>query len=123
MRKIPGVKTVRVSLNDGLTVLDLDAGNTVTLGQLRTVLKNSGFVSREAQLEARGVVAATGQGLVFTVAGTGENFTIVADPSNPAVYEILKQRAQAGQMTLTQLKGLTGPPGKAPPTLTIEAFR
>ena len=123
MRKIPGVKTVRVSLNDGLTVLDLDAGNTVTLGQLRTVLKNSGFVSREAQLEARGVVAAAGQGLVFTLAGTGENFAIVADASNPAVYEILKQRAQAGQMTLTQLKGLTGPPGKAPPTLTIEAFQ
>ena len=123
MRKIPGVKTVRVSLNDGLTVLDLDAGNTVTLGQLRTVLKNSGFVSREAQLEARGVVTATGQGLMFTVAGTGENFAIVADASNPAVYEILKQRAQAGQMTSTQIKGLTGPPGKAPPTLAIEAFQ
>ena len=123
MRKIRGVKTVRVSLNDGLTVLDLDAGNTVTLGQLRTVLKNSGFVSREAQVEVRGVVAATGQGLVFTVAGTGENFAIVADASKPAVYEILKQRAQAGQMALTQLKGLTGPPGKAPPTLTIEAFQ
>ena len=123
MRKIRGVKTVRVSLNDGLTVLDLDAGNTVTLGQLRTVLKNSGFVSREAQLEARGVVAATGQGLVFAVAGTGENFAIVADASKPAVYEILKQRAQAGQMAVTQLKGLTGPPGKAPPTLTIEAFQ
>ena len=123
MRKIPGVKAVRVSLNDGLTVLDLDAGNTVTLGQLRTVLKNSGFVSRQAQLEARGVVAATGQWLVVAVAGTGENFASVANASNPAVYEILKQRAQAGQMTLTQLKGLTGPPGKAPPTLTIEAFQ
>ena len=86
-------------------------------------MKNSGFVSREAQLEARGVVAAAGQGLVFAVAGTGENFAIVADASNPAVYEILKQRAQAGHMTLTQLKGLTGPPGKAPPTLTIEAFQ
>ena len=60
---------------------------------------------------------------MFAVAGTGENFAIVADASNPAIYAILKRRAQAGQVTLTQLKGLTSPPGKAPPTLTIEAFQ
>jgi hypothetical protein len=112
MRKIPGVKTVRVSLNDGLTVLDLDAGNTVTLGQLRTVLKNSGVMSREARLEARGVVAAKEQELVFTLAGTGEAFAIVANAMNPAVYETLKQRAQAGPVPLTEVNGLTGPPRK-----------
>jgi hypothetical protein len=122
MRKIPGVKTVRVSLNDGLTVLDLDSGNAVTLGQLRTVLKNSGFVSKEAQLEARGVVVAKGHDIVFTVAGTSEDFPLLASATNPAVYEALKQRAEAGPVT-AQLKGLTDPPGKAPPTLTIEAVQ
>ena len=78
MRKVPGVTAVRVSLNEGLTVLDFNQGNTVTLVQLRTILKNSGFVSREARLEAIGSVTADGQGLVFTVSGTGEKFALLA---------------------------------------------
>ena len=71
MRKVSGVKTVRVSLNEGLTVLDLDVGNGVTLAQLRTVLKYSGFVSREARIEAAGTVAASGGSLTFSVSGHG----------------------------------------------------
>ena len=60
MRKVPGVTAIRVSLNEGLMVLDFKPGNTVTLGQLRTILKNSGFVSREARLEAVGNAIADG---------------------------------------------------------------
>ena len=54
MQKVDGVQSVRVSLNDGLTILDLKAGNAVTLAKLRQIIKNNGFVSKEATAVARG---------------------------------------------------------------------
>jgi hypothetical protein len=67
MKKVEGVQNVRVSLKEGVTVLDLRPANNVTLAQLRTVIKNSGFISKEAQVPARGSMT----GNTFEVAGTG----------------------------------------------------
>ena len=57
MQKVEGIQNVRVGLKDGLTVLDLRPDNKVTLAQLRTVIKNNGFVSKDAQVTARGSVS------------------------------------------------------------------
>jgi len=100
MRKIQGTRAVRVSLNDGLIVLDLNPSNTVTLAQLRTVLKNNGFVSKEARLEAAGTVAADDQALVFTVSGSGERFALLPSGNARTAYEGLKERLQAGPVTV-----------------------
>ena len=77
MKKVEGVESVAVSLKDGLTVLELKSGNTVTLSQLRTVIKNNGFVSKDTQVTARGSVV----GNAFTVTGTGERLPFVEKPS------------------------------------------
>lgn len=77
MQKVTGVETVRVSLNEGLTVLDLKAGNTVTLAVLRAIIKNNGFVSKDAVVVARGTSPADN---VFEVSGTGERLTVTARP-------------------------------------------
>ena len=120
MRKLSGVKTVRVSLNDGLTVLDLNVSNTVTLAQLRTVLKNSGFVSREARLEAAGTVTATGGGLVFAVSGTAEKFALLPGATNRSAYEGLKERARPGSVAV-QLKGTASAPDNKTSSLVLLA--
>jgi hypothetical protein len=73
MQKVDGVQTVRVSLNDGLTILDLKPGNVITLAKLRQIIKNNGFVSKEASVLARGV--ATGDRL-FVISGTNEQLTL-----------------------------------------------
>ena len=122
MRKTPGVKAVRVSLNEGVTVLDLTEGNTVTLGRLRTVLKNSGFVSKEAKVEAAGTVSAVGQSLVFTVAGSGERFTIVPGVTSRRAYEDLDGRLQAGSVVV-QLKGIASAHDGNSPSLALEAVQ
>ncbi len=122
MRKIPGVRAVRVSLNDGSTLLDLTPSNTVTLAQLRTVLKNSGFVSKEARLEAAGMVTADGPGLLFTVAGTGEKFTLLPGLTTRAAYEGLKGRLQEGPLAL-QLKGTARAPDEKAPSLVLDAVQ
>jgi hypothetical protein len=76
MQKVDGVQNVKVSLNDGLTILDLKPDNTVTLAKLRQVIKNNGFVSKEAAVIARGTLNAQ---QVFVVTGTNEQLT----PSSP----------------------------------------
>ena len=79
MKKIPAVTQVRVSLTDGLTILDLKPGNTTTWAELRQVIKRNGFVSREATAIARGRVGADGK--VFSVSGTGEELPLSAPPN------------------------------------------
>lgn len=73
MQKLEGVDKVTVSLKDGLTILELKAGNTVTLAKLRSIIKNNGFVSKNAEIIAQGSLAATGD---FDVAGTRERLPV-----------------------------------------------
>ena len=76
MQKVPGVVSVRVSLNEGLTVLDLKPGNDVTLTNLRQVIRNNGFVTKEAQVVAVGAVSTAGGAVVFEVSGSRERFAL-----------------------------------------------
>lgn len=73
MQKVEGVESVRVSLKDGLTILDLKPGNAVTLARLRQVIRNNGFVSREVELVATGSQPSKD---VFEVSGTRERLPV-----------------------------------------------
>ena len=77
MQKVDGVREVRVSLKDGLTVLDLKPSNRVTLVKLREIIKNNGFVSKDAAIVAAGTETTTGATSVFDVSGTGERLPLV----------------------------------------------
>ena len=84
MQKVDGIQSVRVSLKDGLTILDLKADNRVTLAQLRQIIKNNGFVSKEARVTARGAVETAEGKSVFDVSGTLERLLISANPLRTA---------------------------------------
>lgn len=77
MRKVGGVEKVSVSLKDGLTLLDLKPGNTVTMVKLREIIKNNGFVSKEAVIVAHGTVGPAGD---FEVGGTRERLVVTGQP-------------------------------------------
>lgn len=72
MQKVEGVKSVAVSLKDGITLLELREGNSVTLAQLRKVIKNNGFVSKDANVVARGSLV----GDQFEVRFSGERLLV-----------------------------------------------
>ena len=80
MLKVAGVEAVKVSLNDGLTILDLKPGNTITLAKIRLVIKNNGFVSKEGTVVARGTPSSAGPELHFTVSGTNEELAVSSAP-------------------------------------------
>lgn len=77
MKKVPSVVQVRVSLKDGLTILDLKPGNTTTLAELRQIIKNNGFVSKEASALARGSAVDPN---TFVVSGTNERLALLSAP-------------------------------------------
>lgn len=78
MKKNAGIAQVRVSLKDGLTILDLKPGNMTTLAELRQIIKNNGFVSKEATAVARGSVGDDQK--TFAVAGTNEQLMLSSPP-------------------------------------------
>jgi copper chaperone CopZ len=81
MQKVDGVETARVRLNDGLTILDLKPGNTVTLAKIRQIIKNAGFMSKEAAVTARGTLNVQ---QVFVVSGTNEQLVPSSSPQQVA---------------------------------------
>ena len=77
MRKLDGVQSVKVSLKEGLTILDLKPENAVTLAKLRQVIKDNGFVAKEAQVIALGMPLAETPNGVFEVSGTRERLNMM----------------------------------------------
>lgn len=55
LNKIDGVESVAVSLEKATAEIRLKPGNAVTLPQLRRVIRESGYPTRDAQVTARGV--------------------------------------------------------------------
>ena len=92
MQKVPGIASVKVSLNDGLTILDFKPENSVSLSALRQVIRNNGFVTNESQVAVRGTVIAAGNGLVLEVKGSGERLPLKAAASAGAEFEQLRAR-------------------------------
>lgn len=54
LTKLPGVSSVRVSLNEGKAILTLAADSATTLEQIREVVRHNGFMPREAKALVEG---------------------------------------------------------------------
>jgi copper chaperone CopZ len=54
VRKLDGVESVDVSLEKASADIRLKSGNTITLAQLRKVIRDTGYPTKDAQVEAHG---------------------------------------------------------------------
>src|SRR5215210_3680953 len=52
MKKVSGIEAVEVSLEKAVTDIRLAPGNTVTLAQIRDIIRSNGFNAREATVTA-----------------------------------------------------------------------
>ena len=123
MQKVPGVATVEVRLNQGLTVLDLKPGNTVTLSNLRQVIRNSGFTTPEARVTAQGAVRMADGRLLFEVSGSRERFWLTADDAHQSLIDELRRRAAAGTAASVEIDGTTQPAAKGEWPMQVTALR
>jgi hypothetical protein len=89
MLKLPGVQSVRVSLNDGLTILEMKPANDLTLARLRDVIKKNGFAPQEATVRVRGAVGEAGGTLLLRLDGAAEVLSLQRDAARASVWTAL----------------------------------
>jgi hypothetical protein len=95
LEKVDGVDSVNVTLKRGMAHVTLAAGNRVTLADLRRIVKNAGYSSREATVTVVGVVRSHDRELRLVVSGTSEVFDLTAPNGGLADAErVVDQEAE-----------------------------
>jgi copper chaperone CopZ len=56
IKKVPGVESVNTSLNEGFADIKLRERNTVTVEQVREIIRKNGFTPKESAVKIRGKV-------------------------------------------------------------------
>ena len=76
LKKIDGVKSVEVSLNQGLARVYMKSDNKVSLEELRKAIETRGFTPKEAKVKVKGKVVQADGGHQLEVTGTRDKFKI-----------------------------------------------
>ncbi len=79
IKKMDGVQSASVSLNNGLLSAVLNKENKLTLKELRNAIENSGFKAQSADIVVQGSLT-KGEGKSFILkVSSGEEFLLIAD--------------------------------------------
>ena len=105
VRKLSGVESVDVSLEKASADIRLKPGNTITLPQLRELIKTNGYPTKDAHVEARGRFV-------------DRNGTIVLDLLNGSILEVPDRPRDAGSGIVT-VTGVTRAAGKSREAMTV----
>lgn len=111
---------MKVSLNQGRASIVLGPNNSVTVEQVTRVAKEKGFTPQEAQVVARGELAATVGKLQFKLLNTNQVYDVVVHAQ--AVKSSADAQRNVGKPLLVE--GIIPPPtGKTPSHLQLQDFR
>ena len=100
MQKLPGVEAVDVSLTRAVTDIRFRPGNTVTLAQLREIIKNGGFKSGESQITATGSLISDASRLRLDLAPAKSTLIVESDPASPAAFAEARKLADGGPVAV-----------------------
>jgi len=103
MQKLPGVEAVDVSLTKAVTDIRFRSGNTVTLAQLREIIKNGGFKSGGSRITATGSLVSDASRLRLDLAPAKSTLIVESDPAKPAAFAEARKLvgAAAGVVEIT----------------------
>lgn len=124
IKKIQGVESVDVSLNNGLATIRLKAGNSVSLEQVRQRIEQNGFTPKDAKVTARGEVISTGGKLQFKLLGVNRIYDISLDSTPGRLSDEIKK--QTGKTVFVEgIIPAHHPPkkAKAPPIFQLKAIK
>lgn len=111
VRKLDGVESVEVSLERAQASIRLRPGNRVTLAQLRQLVKNNAFNSREAAVTVIGELKQDANAPVLAVTGTDVVLAILLDSARPAAFRDVQERSRSGSGAQVTLEGIVAEPG------------
>ena len=120
LEKVEGIQQVNVTLKRGVAHITFKDGNTVTLQQLRKVIKDAGYTTRDAEVTVRGSVTGT-QKLVLAISGTHTSLALSQAKEGASLAPL---RTGSGRGLLVEVLGtVPAPEGKSPAdTLLVRSF-
>ena len=109
--KLPGVESADVSLDKASADIRLKPDNRITMTQLRAVLKQNGYPTRNAQIDARGRIVDRGG-------------TLLVDLLNGSTMEIDPRGASVkASDQIVQITGVSAADGKGRERLTVQSLK
>ena len=122
VQKLAGVESVTVSLERASTDIRLRPGNTLTLDQIRTLIRNNGFATKEATVTVVGRLIERGGQPALEVTGTNVVMLVEADTRQPDVFVQLQERLRTLPGAATRLTGAVESSGKLPDRLRVQSM-
>lgn len=99
IKKVEGVESVKVSLNQGLATVTLKPGNRTTLDQVREIVRRNGFTPKGADVRVAGRLTERGGKAALAVSGLDLVY-LLADHPEAKVKVSELQRAAKDQAVL-----------------------
>jgi hypothetical protein len=99
--KIEGVRSVKVSLKEGVATIQFAPTHRVTLARIRQAIRSNGFTPREAEITVAGSLVQRGDTLTLAVPGTDDVFVLEDAPAAARTVAELRRRAASGRVVLT----------------------
>ncbi|WP_300440234.1 heavy metal-associated domain-containing protein [Christiangramia sp.] len=93
LKKMDGLESVKVSLNDGKAYLELAKNNNLSLRQIQEEVKKNGFSAKKAEIAINGKLVE--QDGTYIIQTGKENFAIADETSNS-----LRSRLKPGVLTV-----------------------
>lgn len=100
VRKLEGVESVKVSLNDGLAEVRLVPGNRVTVDQLREIIRSKGFTPKDAGVVVSGAIIEHDGAPALTFDGTTPAFRLVDSADPRGTLSALRREAQGRRIEI-----------------------
>jgi hypothetical protein len=100
LRKIEGVETVTVSLNDGAADIRLKPGNSVDPEAVRKVVRDNGFTPKEADVTVTGQITRSDGKWMLRVTETAIDYELREDSEASGQLDELEGRT-ASEVTLS----------------------
>lgn len=120
LEKLPGVESVRISLNQGRASVSLLPNNAVTLEQMTQIVKDKGFTPWQAHVVARGELKAASGKLQLGLPKISRIYELVVNPQTANGSSALRE--SVGKLLVVEgVIPLT--PGQTPPPLLLQDFR
>ena len=111
--RLPDVESVDVSLRRAAADVRLEPGNTITLAQLRKLVKDNGFTSGNITVTATGVLIERDGAPALDVSRLNVVWPLVRDPKQPKAYDEAAARAKDNQRVAIEVTGVIAPPKNA----------
>ncbi|WP_339790935.1 heavy metal-associated domain-containing protein [uncultured Imperialibacter sp.] len=86
LKKMDGLQSVKVSLNDGKAYLKLAVDNDLSLQEIQMEVKNNGFSARNAEVTLNGELVNDGN--EWNVSVNGETFKVTSDTSDDILTKL-----------------------------------